>query len=95
MFDVYSRKNNQRCTAQRQGVKNVFDVGPRLMLFDGIDGIEKKYITQGPGVYIIANDGRLLRHSSGGVVNLIEPNRNLAQDGSMQVCSRLIVFATF
>ena len=90
MFDVYSRKNNQRCTAQRQGVKNVFDVGPRLMLFDGIDGIEKKYITQGPGVYIIANDGRLLKRSPDGAISLVDPK--LAQGGSARVCSQLIVF---
>ena len=91
MFDVYSRKNTQWCTAQRQGVKNVFDVGPRLMLFDGIDGIEKKYITQGPAVYLIAHDGRLLKRSSDGAVSLIEPD--LVQGGSAQVCSSLIVFA--
>ena len=82
------------CTVQRHGVKNVFNVGPRLMLFDGLDGITP-YISAEQPVYLIANDGRLLRHSSDGVVNLIEPNRNLAQDGSMQVCSRLIDFATF
>ena len=64
------------------------------MLFDGLDGITP-YISAEQPVSLIANDGRLLRHSSDGVVNLIEPNRNLAQDGSMQVCSRLIVFATF
>ena len=84
------------CTVQRHGVKNVFDVGPRLMLFDGIDGIAP-YITIGfeYEVYLIADDGRLLRHSSDGVINLIEPNRNLAQDGSAKVCSRHIVWQHF
>ena len=86
-------------TVQRHGVKNVFNVGPRLMLFDGMDGIAPycnnfTSSVMSP-VYLIADDGRLLRHSSDGVVNLIEPNRNLAQDGNMQVCSRLIVFAAF
>ena len=90
MFDV---KYSTVCTAQRHGVKNVFDVGPRLMLFDGIDGIEKKYITQGPGVYIIANDGRLLKRSPDGAISLVDPN--LAQGGSARVCSQLIAFAIY
>ena len=87
------------CNVQRHGVKNVFNVGPRLMLFDGMDGIAPAYTSiDGDSeqlVYLIADDGRLLRHSSDGVINLIEPNRNLAQDDSAKVCSRLIVFATF
>ena len=66
-------------------MKNVFDVGPRLMLFDGIDGIEKKYITQGPAVYIIAHDGRLLKRSPDGAIGLVDPN--LAQGGSAKVCT--------
>ena len=81
-------------TVQRHGVKNVFNVGPRLMLFDGMDGMAP-YIGMdlAQPVYLIADDGRLLGYSSDGV-NLIEPNCNLAQD-SAKVCSRLIVFATF
>ena len=82
------------CTAQRHGVKNVFDVGPRLMLFDGVDEIEKKYITHYPEVYLIAHDGRLLKRSPDGAASLIEPS--LAQGGgSARVCIFLIVFATF
>ena len=83
-------------TVQRHNVKNIFNVGPRLMLFDGMDGIAPYFSTDKEHpVYLIADDGRLLRHSSDGVINLIEPNRNLAQDDSAKVCSRLIVFATF
>ena len=55
------------------------------MLFDGIDGIEKKYITQGPAVYIIANDGRLLKRFPDGAIGLVDPN--LAQGGSAKVCT--------
>jgi len=62
---------------ERQGVKNIFNVGPRLLLFDGMDGIAP-YIN--PAVYLIANDGRLLKRSSDGVISLIEPN--LVQGGS-------------
>ena len=81
------------CTAQRHGVKNIFNVGPRLMLFDGIEGIEKNYVTQGPAVYLIAHDGRLLKRSPDGAIGLIEPN--LAQFGNARVCSCLLIFATF
>ena len=88
------------CNVQRHGVKNVFNVGSRLMLFESMDGIAPYatlYLEQNKLVYLnlIADDGQLLRHLSDGVISLIEPNRNLAQDGSMQVCSHLIVFATF
>ena len=75
------------CTVQRQDVKNIFNVGPRLLLFDGMDGIAP-YIN--PAVYLIASDGRLLKRSLDGVVNLIEPD--LLQGGSAKVYSRLIVF---
>ena len=71
-------------------MKNIFNVGPRLLLFDGMDGIAP-YIS--PAVYLIAADGRLLKRSSEGVISLIEPT--LDQGGSAKVCSRLIVIATF
>ena len=52
-----------------------------------MDGIAP-YIN--PAVYLIASDGRLLKRSLDGVVNLIEPD--LLQGGSAKVYSRLIVF---
>ena len=86
------------CTVQRHGVKNVFNVGPRLMLFDGMDGITP-YTNDGQEllVYINADDGRLMRYTSDvTVIKLSEPDRNRTQNNS-KVCSRLrvIIFATF
>ena len=78
------------CTVQRHGVSNIFNVGPRLMLFDGMSGISR--YTDPKRVYLIASDGRLLEHSSEGVISLIDPN--ITQGGNAKVCGRLIVFAT-
>ena len=78
------------CAVQRHSVKNFFDVGPRLLLFDGMKGIAR-YIK--PPVYLIAADGRMLKRSSNGDVSLLGPN--LVQGGSARVCSRFIIFAKF
>ena len=88
------------CTVQRHGVKNVFDVGPRLMLFDGSDGIREKYIDGGlKKFYIIAHDGRMLttdlNPNGASAVSLVEPNLIQGGGPGMTVCSRLIVFAKF
>ena len=57
-------------------------------------GIEEKYIIQGPAVYLIAYDGRLLMRSPEGchynvrvneATSLVDPN--ITQGGNAQVCS--------
>ena len=78
------------CAVQRHSVKNIFDVGPRLLLFDGMKGIAP-YIT--PAVYLIAADGRMLKRSPDGAIGLIDPS--LVQGGSAKVCSLFIVSEIF
>ena len=96
--DNYSKYCITLAEAGGHGVKNVFNVGPRLMLFDGMDGITP-YTNDGQEllVYINADDGRLMRYTSDvTVIKLSEPDRNRTQNNS-KVCSRLrvIIFATF
>ena len=66
---------------------DIFNVGPRFKLFDGMSGIKNYLVPK--RVYLIASDGRLLRRSSGSDVGLIDPN--LAPGGSARVCGRLRV----
>ena len=70
--------------SQRHDVCNIFSVGPRFKLFDGLAGI-KQYVAP-TRVYIVASDGRLLHRASGGAVDLIDST--LVQGGSARVCSR-------
>ena len=91
-------------TAQRHGVKNVFNVGPRLMLIDGTDGINE-YI-DGKQLYIMAHDGRVLKNPNGtNAISLVEPNLQAnhltggpggpGSNFGLTVWSPLIVFANF
>ena len=82
------------CTAQRHGVKNVFNVGPRLMLFDGREGI-RDYIDVFPKkLYIFAHDGRMLSAlNPNGDISVVDPSLGQGGGPGMKVCSRLIVFA--
>ena len=71
------------------------------MLFDGNDGIEKKYISQGPALYIIAHDGRVLSslNSNDGpdarIISLVESNLSQGGATGMKVCSHLIFLQNF
>ncbi|KDR74276.1 hypothetical protein GALMADRAFT_227357 [Galerina marginata CBS 339.88] len=64
---------------ERHDVCNIFNVGPRFKLFDGMSGI-KNYLAPKKRVYLIASDGRLLQRSSGSDISLIDPY--LTQGGS-------------
>lgn len=63
---------------ERHEVCDIFNVGPRFKLFDGMYGIKKYLVPK--RVYVIASDGRLLQRSPGSDVGLIDPN--LARGGS-------------
>ncbi|KAJ7224646.1 hypothetical protein GGX14DRAFT_651261 [Mycena pura] len=62
---------------ERHDVCDIFNVGPRFKLFDGMSGIKNYFAPT--RVCLIASDGRLLQRSPGSDVSLIDPS--LVQGG--------------
>ena len=84
------REHSTLTTAQRHDVCDIFSVGPRFKLFDGMSGISQYLAPK--RVYLNAIDGRLLQRSPGIDVSLVDPS--LAQGGSARVCDCLRICNT-